>query len=62
MREGLHLERAGFLATASSPRAVHAMKAYAEQVEQLPDDVLSPWADPESRRAWQDGTVVDLTA
>jgi enoyl-CoA hydratase len=60
--EGLHIERAGFLAAASSPQAVRAMKAYATQVEDLPDDVASPWADPESMRAWQAGEVVDLTA
>lgn len=61
LREGLHIERAGFLASASTPQAIRAMKAYAEQVERLPDDVPSPWADPDSMRAWQDGTVVDLT-
>lgn len=62
LADGLHLERAGFLAAAASPAGVRAMKAYAEQVERLPDDVPSPWADPESMRAWQEGTAVDLTA
>ncbi len=62
LREGLHLERTGFLAAASTPQALRAMKAYAEQVERLPADVPSPWADPESMRAWQAGEVVDLTA
>jgi len=60
--EGLHLERAGFLAAASSPRAVEAMKTYAREVEELPDDVASPWADQERMSAWQRGEVVDLTA
>ena len=38
------------------------MKTYAGQVERLPDGVPSPWADPDSMRAWQAGEVVDLTA
>ena len=59
--EGMHIERAGFLAAAASTAGVRGMKAYAEQVELLPDDVPSPWADPESMRAWQEGTEVDLT-
>ena len=60
--EGLHLERTGFLATASTDGALAAMKTYAGQVERLPDGVPSPWADPDSMRAWQAGEVVDLTA
>jgi enoyl-CoA hydratase len=59
--EGLHLERTGFLAGASAPAAIGAMKRFVEQVEELPDDVPSPWADPETMRAWQAGEVVDLT-
>jgi enoyl-CoA hydratase/carnithine racemase len=60
--EGLHMERAGFLASAAAPAAIAAMKAYAEQVERLPDGVPSPWGDPEAMRNWQEGTAVDLTA
>jgi enoyl-CoA hydratase/carnithine racemase len=59
--EGLHIERAGFLAAASTPQAVRAMKTYAEQVSELPDEIPSPWADPETMRAWQAGEVADLT-
>ena len=61
-REGLHIERSGFLASASAPAAIGAMKKFVEQVEELPDGVPSPWSDPATMRAWQAGEVFDLTA
>jgi enoyl-CoA hydratase/carnithine racemase len=61
LSDGMHLERAGFLAAASSPPGLHAMRTYAEQVEALEEGELSPWANPGTLRAWQEGTAVDLT-
>jgi enoyl-CoA hydratase len=60
--EGLHVERAGFLAAMSSPGAARAMSEYVSQLEGLPADVPSPWADPDTMSSWQGGTAVDLTA
>ena len=62
LREGLHSERSGFLASASAPAAIGAMKKFVEQVEGLPDGVPSPWSDRATMRAWQAGEVFDLTA
>ena len=62
LADGLHLERAGFLAAAASPAGIRAMRAYADEVARLPGDVPSPWADPKTMRSWQEGTAVDLTA
>jgi enoyl-CoA hydratase len=58
MAEGLHIERAAFLSVAARPEAIRAMKAYAEQVEQLGD--AAPWQTEELMRPWRDGTAVDL--
>jgi enoyl-CoA hydratase/carnithine racemase len=56
LEEGLHIERAGFLATSSTPAARRAMRIYAEQVELLGE--IAPWqtAMPE----WQDGSAIDM--
>ena len=58
LSEGLHLERAAFLAAASTPASRRAMKAYADQVEQRGQ---APLADDDALSAWLDGTAVDLT-
>jgi enoyl-CoA hydratase len=62
LAQGLQLERAAFMAAAASPQAIRAMRAYADQVTQLPEDVLAPWSDEETMRAWREGTSVDLTS
>ena len=56
--EGLHFERAAFLAAASTPASRRAMKAYADQVEERG---RPPLTDEEILAAWLDGTAVDLT-
>jgi enoyl-CoA hydratase len=56
---GLHVERAGFLATASTRAARTAMGRYAEDVERSGS---APIADPEAYRPWREGTAVDLTS
>jgi enoyl-CoA hydratase len=62
LEDGLQLERAGFMAAATSKPAVRAMRAYADEVEKLPGDVLAPWSDQEGMRRWQEGRAVDMTA
>lgn len=61
LRNGLRLEQAGFVASASSKAAQRAMKAFADQIDELDESVPSPWADPAAMPAWQEGTAVDLT-
>jgi enoyl-CoA hydratase len=56
---GLHNERAGFLATASTPAARTAMDRYAQDVERSGAAAI---ADPDAYRPWREGTAVDLTA
>ena len=56
--EGLHMERAAFLAAASTPASRRAMKAYADQVAERGQ---APLADDEALGAWLDGTAIDLT-
>ena len=58
LEEGLHIERAGFLATVSTPAARRAMKAYAEEVEAQGN--VAPWQAQETLERWQDGRAVDL--
>jgi enoyl-CoA hydratase/carnithine racemase len=58
LSEGLHIERAGFLATASTPAARRAMKAYAQEVDELGD--VAPWQVREKMERWQQGTAVDM--
>jgi len=55
---GLHVERAGFLSTASTPAARMAMERYAQDVERSGSAAIS---DPDAYRPWQDGTAVDMT-
>jgi enoyl-CoA hydratase/carnithine racemase len=55
---GLHVERAGFLATASTPAARKAMGRYADDVDRTGTAAI---ADPDAYRAWREGTAVDLT-
>ena len=55
---GLHVERAGFLATASTQAARRAMEEYVRQVDQKGD---APVSDPAEYGPWQDGTAADLT-
>jgi enoyl-CoA hydratase len=57
--QGLHLERAEFVAVSSQPPALRAMRAYVDQVERMGD---APWRVEELMEAWQAGTAVDLTA
>ena len=56
--EGLHIERAGFLAASSTAAAKRAMQIYAEQVERLGE--IAPWQAREAMAGWQDGTAVDM--
>jgi enoyl-CoA hydratase len=58
LSEGLHIERAGFLAAASTPAAKRAMQTYAEQVESLGD--LAPWQTESLMESWQQGEAVDM--
>jgi enoyl-CoA hydratase len=58
--EGLHIERAGFLAAASTPAARRAMQAYAEEVERLGD--VAPWQAETAMERWQQGEAVDLVS
>jgi enoyl-CoA hydratase/carnithine racemase len=58
--EGLHVERAQFLAAASTSAAKRAMQSYADEVERLGD--VAPWQVEGSMERWQDGTAVDMVA
>jgi enoyl-CoA hydratase len=58
LEEGLHIERAGFLATISTPAARRALKTYAEEVEAQGN--VAPWQAQETLERWQDGRAVDL--
>ena len=61
LSEGLHIERAGFLATASTEAAQRAMQAYADEVERLGD--VAPWQSDGALERWQDGDWrVDMVA
>jgi enoyl-CoA hydratase len=56
--EGLHIERAEFLAAASTPAARRAMTSYSEEVERLGD--IAPWQAEDAMTRWQEGTAVDM--
>jgi enoyl-CoA hydratase/carnithine racemase len=58
LTEGLHIERAQFLATASTAAAKRAMQSYTEEVERLGD--IAPWQTEQAMERWQDGTAVDM--
>jgi enoyl-CoA hydratase/carnithine racemase len=58
LEAGLHVERAGFMSSASTEAARKAMKAYAEQVER---GERVPWEAEEELKRWQEGTAIDLT-
>jgi enoyl-CoA hydratase/carnithine racemase len=58
--EGLHVERAGFMAAASTPAARRALEAYVAEVARLPDS--APWRDGELMARWQDGTAIDMVS
>ena len=60
LEAGLHIERAEFLATASTPAAKRAMKAYVDEVERLGD--IAPWQAQDTMERWQQGTAVDMVA
>jgi enoyl-CoA hydratase/carnithine racemase len=62
LEDGLQLERAGFIAAASSGAAIRAMRAYVDEVNGLPNDVLAPWSEEEEMRRWQEGRAVEMTA
>lgn len=59
LEEGLHIERAEFLAAASTPAARRAMKVYAEEDAARAD--AAPWQADELIRPWQEGIAVDMT-
>jgi enoyl-CoA hydratase len=58
--DGLHIERAGFMAAASTPAARRALSAYAAEVRGLDDG--APWQDGERMARWQDGSAVDMVS
>jgi enoyl-CoA hydratase len=60
LTEGLHVERAGFMAAASTPAARRALAAYVEEVGRLPDG--APWQTGDLMARWQDGTAVDMVS
>jgi enoyl-CoA hydratase len=60
LTEGLHIERAEFLAAASTDAAKRAMQEYADEVERLGD--IAPWQAEDVMERWQDGTAVDMIA
>jgi enoyl-CoA hydratase/carnithine racemase len=59
LRDGLHIERAEFLASASTPGARRAMEAYVQDVEELGG---APLAHEDLATAWRDGTRVDVVS
>jgi enoyl-CoA hydratase/carnithine racemase len=58
--EGLHVERAGFMAAASTAAARRALDVYVAEVRQLREG--APWRDGELMARWQDGTAVDMVS
>jgi enoyl-CoA hydratase/carnithine racemase len=59
LSDGLHIERSGFLAAASTPAARRAMEVYADEVERLGE---APWSADEALRRWREGTAADLVS
>jgi enoyl-CoA hydratase/carnithine racemase len=60
--KGLELDATGFVAAAPAAAVKDAMRAFVAQAEELGPEAGSPFADRDTLRAWQDGTVTDLTA
>jgi enoyl-CoA hydratase len=60
LEEGLHIERAGFLAASSTSAARRAMGVYAGEVERLGD--TAPWQTESIMKRWQSGEAVDMVA
>src|SRR4030095_7445264 len=60
LEAGLHIERAQFLATASTDAAKRAMQLYTDDAEELGD--IAPWQAEHVMERWQDGTAVDMIA
>ena len=58
LADGLHVERAGFLASASHPAARRAMEKYVEYIDEYGD---VPLAEEDLTEPWRQGIVVDLT-
>jgi enoyl-CoA hydratase len=58
LEEGLHIERAGFLAASSTPAARRAMRIYADDVKR--GDNSAPWQESAMLERWQEGTAADL--
>lgn len=52
LAHGLAVERRWFMAEAGEPESLEGMARFVEQVE---EDDASPWTDPETIRAWQQG-------
>jgi enoyl-CoA hydratase/carnithine racemase len=57
LADGLHVERAGFLSSASQPAARKAMKTYVDYLEEYGD---APLADDDLLEPWRQGIAVDL--
>jgi hypothetical protein len=58
--DGLRLERAGFVAAASQPAALDAMRAYGRDLDRVREHPR-PWADDEFADPWREGTKVDIS-
>jgi enoyl-CoA hydratase len=57
--EGLHIERTGFMATASTPAAIRAMQTYVREDQNRED--ATPADLPHLFDRWREGTAVDMT-
>jgi len=53
LESGLAAERKWFMSEAGLEQSLAAMEIYVSEVEQG----VTPWADPEARQRWQEGTV-----
>jgi enoyl-CoA hydratase len=58
LTDGLHDERAGFMAAASTSAAKRALAVYAAEVARLENG--APWQAGDLMARWQDGTAVDM--
>jgi enoyl-CoA hydratase len=61
LADGLHIERAGFLAAASAGGAKRAMEEYAREAEERLAEG-APWQVRSALERWQQGTAVDMTS